>query len=83
MDGQRLALTYLDMNEIGLDSQQEDDNINYDMKGEIFYSDQIANSTTINSSNVKMCADVKKEVMEFDKLLSDCEAFLNRKTEII
>ena len=71
------------MNEIGLDSQQEEDNINYDMKGEIFYSDQIENATTINSSNVKMCAEVKKEVMEFDKLLSDSEAFLNRKTEII
>ena len=53
------------------------------MKGEIFYSAQIENATTINSSNVKMCADVKKEVMEFDKLLSDCEAFLNRKTDII
>ena len=71
------------MNEIGLDSAQEDENINYDMKGEIFYSEQIENATTMNSSNVKMSADVKKEVMEFDKLVSDCEAFLNRKTDIL
>ena len=71
------------MNEIGLDSAQEDENINYDMKGEIFYSEQIENATTMNSSNVKMSADVKKEVMEFDKLFSDCEAFLNRKTDIL
>ena len=30
-----------------------------------------------------MTPDVKKEVMEFDKLISDCEAFLNRKTDIL
>ena len=29
-----------------------------------------------------MSTDVKKEIIDFDKIKSDCEAFLNRKTDI-
>ena len=30
-----------------------------------------------------MAPEVKKELTEFDKLIADCEAVLNRKTDII
>ena len=37
----------------------------------------------MNTHGVKMAQDVKMEMNAFDKLMSDCEATLNRKTDII
>ena len=84
LDGQRLALSkQIDMNDLGLDNNDDGQDVEYDIGDAVFYSEEIADGISMNTNNTKMAPEVKKECVEFDKLLADCEAFLNRKTEII
>ena len=53
------------------------------MDGEVFYDDEIKDAVRMTSQNVKMAPEVKKEVQEFDKFMSECEACLNRKDHIL
>ena len=85
LDGQRLNLNYIDFKDVGLEDNDDGADVKYDMQGEVFYSDQITDDDVVNQirSNSKMAPEVKKEITDFDKLIADCQAVLNRKTDII
>ena len=72
------------MKDLGIDEQDEDGgDVNYTADQENFYDDEIKTAVTMDTSKVKMAQDVKKECIDFDKLMADCEAALNRKDNIL
>mgnify|MGYP006123548155 CR=1 FL=1 len=71
------------MKNLGIDMDDEEEDPEYNVENEPFYSDEITDNFNYNSNKVKLGEAFKKEAIDFDKLLSDCEAKLNTKTHIL
>ena len=83
LDGQRISTgKVLDMNDLGIDAQDEDGDPDYDMGDEVFYDEEIRNAVTMKVTNVQIGASVKKEQTEYDRFIKAYEATLDRKTNI-
>ena len=84
LDGQRLSLPHMDMGDLGIEDQVDDGkDFSYDLQGEKFYPDEIHDGKNINLATLKMAAPVVKECVEFDRILAECNSFLQRKTTIM
>ena len=83
LDGQRLAVGWIDMKDLGIELNEEEEDLEYQVDHEPFYSEEITDNFNFNSNKVKLGDAFKKEATDFDKLLADCEAKLNTKTHIL
>ena len=71
------------MKDLGIEETKDDEgDVNYEADQLSFYDDEVKTAVTINTSSVKMGPVVKKECIEFDKLMADCEAVMNRKDHL-
>ena len=71
------------MKNLGIDMKDDDEEPEYNAADEPFYSEEINDSYNFNSGKVKLGDDFKKDNIEFDKLLAECESKLNTKTHIL
>ena len=67
------------MLKLGIDENDEEVDIKYDMQGVPFYSDKLDQKPT----DSKMAVSVKSEMSEFDKLIASCKLQLERKTSLM
>ena len=82
LDGQRTSLaTCVDMQDLGYPTGTDEGELDYDMQGQVFYSDEVTNLPQVNK--VQIGADVKREIVSFDNLVAECESLLTRKTNIL
>ena len=70
------------MKDLGLDMQQDDNDLQYEVD-EPFYSEEIKGAVKMNTHDVRMGQLVKKEVSDFDRIMSECEGLLQRKTMLL
>ena len=71
------------MKDLGIDMNNDEEDPEYDIGDEPFYSEEITDSYNFNSAKVKVGEDFRKDNMEFDKLIAECESKLNTKTHIL
>ena len=77
-------MPHLDMTDVGIEDEVDDaKDFKYDLRGEKFYPDEVHTGGKVNLATLKMAPPVKNEIVEFDKLLGECNSFLQRKTSII
>ena len=85
LDGQRVAVkSVINMNNLGIEAGDDGSNdVAYDMGDEEFYGDEVKDGVRINVKNVKIGEQANREIATFKSLIMDCDALLNRKTDII
>ena len=84
-DGQRVAVkTVINMSNLGIEAGEDDqDDARYDMGDEEFYGEEIRDGVRINVKNPKIGDQSNREIATFKSLIMDCDALLDRKTDII
>ena len=85
LDGQRVAVkSVLDMKNLGVEAGDDGgDDVAYDMGDEEFYGDEVKDGVRVNVKAVKIGDQANREIATFKSLIMDCDALLNRKTDII
>ena len=73
------------MNDLGLDKEEDEGELDYDMEGEAFYNDTIFEGSHSNNLNVKKVMigpNAKREITGFETMFAECDALVNRKVNI-
>ena len=71
------------MTDLGLDFIQNEEEVDYDMEGQVFFDAKLKELTNYNHRKTAISKDVQKENAGFDSLMAECNSLISRKTNIM